>query len=90
MRRTVRSYVLRQGRVTAAQERALAELMPVYGIEFKEALLQPATVFGREAPLVLEIGSGMGEPPRRSRGSDPIPTSSPSKCTAPGWAACSS
>ena len=61
MRRTVRSYVLRQGRVTAAQERALAELMPVYGIEFKEALLQPATVFGREAPLVLEIGSGMGE-----------------------------
>jgi len=61
VRRTVRSYVLRQGRVTAAQERALAELMPVYGIEFKEALLQPATVFGREAPLVLEIGSGMGE-----------------------------
>jgi len=47
--------------VTAAQERELAELMPVYGIEFKEALLQPATVFGREAPLVLEIGSGMGE-----------------------------
>ena len=32
MRRTVRSYVLRQGRVTAAQERALAELMPAYGI----------------------------------------------------------
>ena len=61
MRRTVRSYVLRQGRVTAAQQRALAELMPVYGIEFKEELLRPATVFGREAPLVLEIGSGMGE-----------------------------
>jgi tRNA (guanine-N7-)-methyltransferase len=61
VRRTVRSYVLRQGRVTSAQERALAELMPVYGIEFKEALLQPAAVFGREAPLVLEIGSGMGE-----------------------------
>jgi len=47
--------------VTAAQERALAQLMPVYGIEFKEELLRPATVFGREAPLVLEIGSGMGE-----------------------------
>ena len=61
MRRAVRSYVLRQGRVTAAQERALAQLMPVYGIEFKEELLRPATVFGREAPLVLEIGSGMGE-----------------------------
>jgi len=47
--------------VTAAQERALAELMPVYGIAFKEELLQPAAVFGREAPLLLEIGSGMGE-----------------------------
>jgi tRNA (guanine-N7-)-methyltransferase len=53
--------VLRQGRVTAGQERALAELMPVYGIEFKDELLRPAAVFGREAPLVLEIGSGMGD-----------------------------
>jgi tRNA (guanine-N7-)-methyltransferase len=61
VKRTVRSYVLRQGRVTAGQERALAELMPRYGIEFKDELLQPAAVFGREAPLVLEIGSGMGE-----------------------------
>jgi len=61
VRRTVRSYVLRQGRVTAAQQRALAELMPAYGIEFKDELLRPAAVFGREAPLVLEIGSGMGE-----------------------------
>ena len=61
MRRTVRSYVLRQGRVTAAQVRALAELTPAYGIEFKETLLRPAQIFGRKAPLVLEIGSGMGE-----------------------------
>ena len=61
MRRTVRSYVLRQGRVTGAQERALAELMPVYGIDFRDELLRPAAVFGREAPLVLEIGSGMGD-----------------------------
>ena len=61
MKRTVRSYVLRQGRVTAAQQRALADLTPVYGIEFKEELLRPALVFGRAAPLVLEIGSGMGE-----------------------------
>jgi tRNA (guanine-N7-)-methyltransferase len=59
--RTVRSYVLRQGRVTAGQERALADLMPVYGIEFQEQMLRPQAVFGRTAPLVLEIGSGMGE-----------------------------
>ena len=61
MKRTVRSYVLRQGRVTAGQERALAELMPRYGIEFQDRMLRPAAVFGREAPLVPEIGSGMGE-----------------------------
>jgi len=60
VKRTVRSYVLRQGRVTAGQERALAELMPVYGIEFKDEMLRLAEIFGREAPLVLEIGSGMG------------------------------
>ncbi|HET9733918.1 MAG TPA: tRNA (guanosine(46)-N7)-methyltransferase TrmB [Burkholderiales bacterium] len=61
MRRTVRSYVLRQGRVTGAQERALAELMPAYGIAYREENLDPRAVFGRGAPLVLEIGSGMGE-----------------------------
>jgi len=61
VRRAVRSYVLRQGRVTAAQERALAELAPVYGIEYREARLDPREIFGRAAPLVLEIGSGMGE-----------------------------
>lgn len=61
MRRTVRSYVLRQGRVTGAQERALAELMPAYGIAYREEALDPKVVFGRAAPLVLEIGSGMGE-----------------------------
>lgn len=61
MRRTVRSYVLRQGRVTGAQERALAELLPAYGIAYRQEVLDPRTVFGRAAPLVLEIGSGMGE-----------------------------
>ncbi|HEX9183138.1 MAG TPA: tRNA (guanosine(46)-N7)-methyltransferase TrmB [Burkholderiales bacterium] len=61
MRRTVRSYVLRQGRVTAAQERALAGLMPAYGIAYRQEILDPQAVFGRRAPLVLEIGSGMGE-----------------------------
>ena len=61
MRRTVRSYVLRQGRVTGAQERALTELMPAYGIAFQPAILDSRAVFGRAAPLVLEIGSGMGE-----------------------------
>jgi len=71
VRRTVRSYVLRQGRVTAGQTRALAQLMPAYGIEFRDELLQPAAIFGRDAPLVLEIGSGMGETTARIAGERP-------------------
>ena len=61
MKRGVRSYVLRQSRTTPAQQRALDALMPVYGIEFQQELLDPEVVFARSAPLVLEIGSGMGE-----------------------------
>lgn len=56
MDRGIRSYVLRQGRTTPAQKRALEELLPVYGIAFSDEKLS-----GRQAPLVLEIGSGMGE-----------------------------
>jgi tRNA (guanine-N7-)-methyltransferase len=62
LKRGIRSYVLRQGRATPAQQRALAELMPAYGIEYRQEILDPAKIFGRAAPLVLEIGSGMGEP----------------------------
>jgi tRNA (guanine-N7-)-methyltransferase len=57
----VRSYVLRQSRTSPAQQRALDELLPRYGIEYRHETLDPRQVFGREAPLVLEIGSGMGE-----------------------------
>jgi len=59
--RPIRSYVLRQGRTTPAQRRALEELFARYGIEFRDAPLSPVEIFGRKAPLVLEIGSGMGE-----------------------------
>ena len=57
MRRPIRSFVLRQGRITPAQARALETLLPHYGIPFSESPLRSA----RKAPLVLEIGSGMGE-----------------------------
>ncbi len=60
-RRSIRSYVLRQGRVTAAQTRAVEELMPVYGIPFAPAPLDLERAFGRRAPKILEIGFGMGE-----------------------------
>ena len=61
MTRQIRSYVLRQGRTTPAPQRALDELFDRYGIAFRDAPLDAAAVFGRHAPLVLEIGSGMGE-----------------------------
>ena len=57
----IRSYVLRQSRTTPAQRRALQELFPKYGIEFSGRPIDPRAVFGRAAPLVVEIGSGMGE-----------------------------
>ena len=55
--RPIRSFVLRQGRTTPAQSRALEQLLPEYGI----ALSDQTIVSGRDAPLVMEIGSGMGE-----------------------------
>ena len=59
--RRIRSFVLRAGRTTPAQERALAELWPTYGIESGAAALDLAAVFGRSAPRCLEIGFGAGE-----------------------------
>ena len=60
-RRSIRSYVLRQGRISNAQRRAHAELLPVYGVAFSPAPLDLGGLFGRTAPKILEIGFGMGE-----------------------------
>ena len=60
-KRSVRSFVRRAGRVTASQQRALSELWPRYGIDFSGAPLDFTRVFGRTAPVVLEIGFGNGE-----------------------------
>jgi tRNA (guanine-N7-)-methyltransferase len=54
-RRPIRSYVLRQGRTTPAQARALETLYPKYGIPFSDEKISSTR------PLVLEIGSGMGD-----------------------------
>ena len=60
-RRTVRSFVVRAGRMTVAQERAWTELWPRYGIETGGEPVDFVAVFGRAAPLTLEIGFGNGE-----------------------------
>jgi len=60
-RRPIRSYVLRQGRVTNAQQRACETLLPRFGLPYLREPLDLDIVFGRVAPKILEIGFGMGE-----------------------------
>ncbi len=57
----IRSFVLRQGRITPAQMRAFAAHWQRYGLEPTGAPRDFAAIFGRSAPLVLEIGFGNGE-----------------------------
>lgn len=59
-RQPIRSYVLRGGRITRAQRRALEELLPRWGLPFAPGLLDLHAIFGRHAPRVVEIGFGDG------------------------------
>ena len=59
--RPVRSFVRRSGRMTPGQERALDELWPRYGLDYRAEPLDLQTLFDRPAPIVLEIGFGNGE-----------------------------
>ena len=58
--RRVRSFVRRQGRLTPRQEQALEKQWPISGIEYQPEPIDFSQVFGRNAPVVLEIGFGMG------------------------------
>ena len=59
--RHIRSFVLRAGRMTPAQERALADGWPAYGLDLSDAPFDFEAIFGRRAPRCLEIGFGVGE-----------------------------
>jgi tRNA (guanine-N7-)-methyltransferase len=59
--RQVRSFVLRQGHLSKAQERAIDTLLPRYGLPYQLAPLDLNALFGRAAPRILEIGFGMGQ-----------------------------
>jgi tRNA (guanine-N7-)-methyltransferase len=59
--RPIRSFVLRAGRMGSGQARALTELGPRFVLPYAPLPLDAAAVFGRQAPLVLEIGFGMGD-----------------------------
>ncbi|MDO5640722.1 MAG: tRNA (guanosine(46)-N7)-methyltransferase TrmB [Neisseria sp.] len=59
-KRSIRSFVLRQGHMTAAQQRAIDTLWPQFGVDYQAAPLDLAERFGRDNDKVLEIGFGMG------------------------------
>ena len=59
--RPIRSFVLRQGRMSVAQTRALETLLPRLGIPYQETRLDLDAAFVRAAPKILEIGFGMGD-----------------------------
>jgi tRNA (guanine-N7-)-methyltransferase len=58
--RPIKSFVTRPGRMGTGQIKALTELGPKFVLPYKVERIDPATTFGRSAPLVLEIGFGMG------------------------------
>jgi len=61
-RRPIRSYVLREGRMTEGQNKAFERLWPRYGLECgPDRQIDPARVFGNDRPLCLEIGFGNGD-----------------------------
>jgi len=59
--RPLRSFVLRQGRLTSGQKLALESQWPIVGIEFQDSQIDLTETFGREAPTTLEIGFGNGD-----------------------------
>ena len=60
--RRIRSYVLRQGRLTKGQQRALQTEWPIFGLDFKKEVLDLSRQLNRsESEKILEIGFGMGE-----------------------------
>ena len=60
-RRGIRSYVLRRSHFSPAQRAAYERQMPRFGVPYSPAPLDFAALFGRQAPVVLEIGFGMGD-----------------------------
>lgn len=59
--RPIRSYVLRQGKLTSAQKKAIENYWQQYGIDFSAEKINFKSVFGRNAPVTLEIGFGDGD-----------------------------
>tara|TARA_B110000003_G_scaffold228007_1_gene229408 strand:+ start:729 stop:1424 length:696 start_codon:yes stop_codon:yes gene_type:complete len=60
-KKSIRSYVVRAGRMTEAQRKAYEVSWPTYGLKLDNGVIDTDAVFGRSGPKVLEIGFGMGD-----------------------------
>lgn len=60
-KKTIRSFVIRGGRMTDGQKKAFDRWWPQFGLSLFDGPIQPGQVFDREAPLVVEVGFGMGD-----------------------------
>jgi len=60
-KRRIKSFVIRAGRMTEAQQRGYNELWSIYGLELADGLIDTKAVFGNDAPVVAEVGFGMGD-----------------------------
>ena len=59
--KSIRSFVIRAGRMTDAQKKAYEASWPVYGLQLDDGMVDLDVLFGRSAPKILEIGFGMGD-----------------------------
>lgn len=59
--RQIKSFVIRSGRMTPGQEKAYQQLWPIYGIDEGDNILDFEQFYSRQAPVILEIGFGMGD-----------------------------
>lgn len=59
-KRSIKSFVLRQGHLSPSQQRAIDTFMPLYGVAYQDQFVSLDDTFGRSAPKILEIGFGMG------------------------------
>jgi len=67
----IRSFVLRQGRMTAAQKKAIDDHWPKFVLDMGQGMINPEKIFNQTRPLVLEIGFGNGDSLIKMMGDNP-------------------
>lgn len=87
-RRTIKSFVMRAGRMTEGQQRGLEKGWPLFGLELEEGLRDFDQVFGRSAPRTFEIGFGMGHSTLEMAAAALSRISSASRCTSQASVRC--